>query len=91
MGETAPLSDAADAVLRVERFDDRVVATLNRPEKRNAIDQTTGLPLQGLPLYHLHRRQLLLVPEAHAQGTTGTAGVTQTQTPPIVTAADLLW
>ena len=41
MGETAPLSDAADAVLRVERFDDRVVATLNRPEKRNAIDQAT--------------------------------------------------
>ncbi len=27
--------------LLVERFDDRVVATLNRPEKRNAIDQET--------------------------------------------------
>lgn len=27
--------------LRVERFDDRVVATLDRPEKRNAIDQAT--------------------------------------------------
>ena len=39
MAEVHPLSDAADAPLRVERFDDRVVATLNRPEKRNAIDQ----------------------------------------------------
>lgn len=27
--------------LRVERFDDRVVATLDRPDKRNAIDQAT--------------------------------------------------
>jgi hypothetical protein len=30
-----------DGPLRVERFDDRVVATLNRPDKRNAIDQAT--------------------------------------------------
>ncbi|WP_350348787.1 enoyl-CoA hydratase/isomerase family protein [Agromyces sp. G08B096] len=30
-----------DAVLRIERQDDRVVATLNRPERRNAIDQAT--------------------------------------------------
>lgn len=41
MGAVHPLSDAADAPLRVERLDDRVVATLNRPEKRNAIDQAT--------------------------------------------------
>ena len=41
MAEVHPLSDAAGGPLRVERFDDRVVATLDRPEKRNAIDQAT--------------------------------------------------
>lgn len=34
--------------LLVERFDDRVVATLNRPEKRNAIDQETIDALHAL-------------------------------------------
>ena len=38
-GGHEPLGD--DGPLRVERFDDRVVATLNRPDKRNAIDQAT--------------------------------------------------
>ena len=43
MGAVHPLpeGDAAAGPLRVERFDDRVVATLNRPEKKNAIDQAT--------------------------------------------------
>jgi len=41
MGAVHPLPEgaAADGPLHIERFDDRVVATLNRPEKRNAIDQ----------------------------------------------------
>ena len=34
--------------LLVERFPDRVVATLNRPEKRNAIDQATIDALHAL-------------------------------------------
>ncbi|GGR12583.1 enoyl-CoA hydratase/isomerase family protein [Agromyces mediolanus] len=33
------MSAAGGRVLRIERLDDRVVATLDRPEKRNAIDQ----------------------------------------------------
>lgn len=33
------MSAASGRVLRIERLDDRVVATLDRPEKRNAIDQ----------------------------------------------------
>lgn len=33
------MSAASGRVLRIERHDDRVVATLDRPEKRNAIDQ----------------------------------------------------
>jgi len=33
------MSAANGRVLRIERLDDRVVATLDRPEKRNAIDQ----------------------------------------------------
>lgn len=41
--ETVPLAStgSASTPLRVERFDDRVVATLDRPDKRNAIDQAT--------------------------------------------------
>ena len=41
--ETMPLAStgSASTPLRVERFDDRVVATLDRPDKRNAIDQAT--------------------------------------------------
>lgn len=34
--------------LRIERLDDRVVATLDRPEKRNAIDQATIDALHAL-------------------------------------------
>ena len=41
MGAVPPLREAADGPLRVERFDDRVVASLNRPDKKNAIDQAT--------------------------------------------------
>lgn len=36
-----PAKDAADSPLLIERHDDRVVATLNRPGVRNAIDQAT--------------------------------------------------
>lgn len=35
------MNEALESPLLIERFDDRVVATLNRPEKRNAIDQAT--------------------------------------------------
>ncbi|MDQ2697826.1 MAG: enoyl-CoA hydratase-related protein, partial [Actinomycetota bacterium] len=35
------VADAASSPLLVERRDDRVIATLNRPEVRNAIDQAT--------------------------------------------------
>jgi enoyl-CoA hydratase len=38
----------SDGPLLVERRPDRVVATLNRPEKRNAIDQATIDALHGL-------------------------------------------
>ena len=41
-------SDVTTAPLLVERRDDRVVATLNRPDKRNAIDQATIDALHAL-------------------------------------------
>lgn len=41
-------SEAADAPLLVERLSDRVVATLNRPARRNAIDQATIDALHAL-------------------------------------------
>ena len=36
-----PEQSGVDGPLRIERFDDRVVATLNRPDRKNAIDQAT--------------------------------------------------
>lgn len=43
MSNPAPMRrfDDPDAPILIERFDDRVVATLNRPAVRNAIDQAT--------------------------------------------------
>ncbi|MDQ0893654.1 enoyl-CoA hydratase/isomerase family protein [Agromyces ramosus] len=41
MIERASVTDATDSALLVERRDDRVIVTLNRPAVRNAIDQAT--------------------------------------------------
>lgn len=41
MRESARITDASASPLLIERRDDRVVATLNRPAVRNAIDQAT--------------------------------------------------
>ncbi|MGW9168402.1 enoyl-CoA hydratase/isomerase family protein [Agromyces sp. NPDC055658] len=46
MGDST--NDVAEGPLRVERSADRVVATLDRPEKRNAIDQATIDALHAL-------------------------------------------
>ena len=51
----------SDGPLLVERRPDRVVATLNRPEKRNAIDQATVDALHALcEELETHRRTLIL-------------------------------